>query len=72
MHCTKCQTDFSCLKTSFVEIKERKEDFPTESFIECHYKPDGCIYSISYGYSHLCSCPLAVYIVKNKVDANAN
>lgn len=40
-------------------------DIGVDEYVECLEKDSyGCRFSISYAYSHFCSCPARVYIAK--------
>ena len=60
-----CPKDFTCYKSGFNNLC-RAKDIGLESFIEClEENPNGCTFSLSFGYSHLCTCPLRIYILRN-------
>ncbi len=60
----KCKRDFACYKSHFENFKNAK-DTPMESFVECSNKDAWqCEYSLLFGSSYLCKCPLKVYILK--------
>ena len=59
-----CPKDFECYKSGF-EVLCNARDVGLELFVECLEKnPVWCKFSISYGYSYLCDCPLRVFISK--------
>lgn len=59
----KCSKDFACYKSGFENFKNAK-DTPLESFVECPNKDAWqCEYSLLFGFSYLCKCPLRVYVL---------
>jgi hypothetical protein len=61
----KCPKDFECYKSGFKNLCKAK-DIGLEKYLECLKKdPGDCVFSLSFGYSYLCKCPLRVYIAKN-------
>ena len=61
----KCPKDFVCYKSGFKNLCKAK-DIGLESFIDClEENPETCVFSLSFGYSYLCTCPLRIYIAKN-------
>ena len=59
-----CPKDFECYKSGF-EVLCNARDVGLELFVECLVEePVWCKFSISYGYSYLCDCPLRVFISK--------
>ena len=59
-----CPKDFECYKSGF-EVLCNARDVGLEFFLEClEEEPVWCNFSISYGYSYLCDCPLRVFISK--------
>ena len=59
-----CPKDFSCYKSGFENLCKAK-DIGIESFLEClEKKPQDCKFSISFGNSYFCQCPLRVYLAK--------
>ena len=60
----KCPKDFICYKSGFKKLCKAK-DIGLEEFLEClEENPWECVFSLSFGYSHLCRCPLRIYIAK--------
>lgn len=60
----KCPKDFECYKLGFNNLCKAK-DIGIESFLECLEKnPQACKFSISFGHSYFCQCPLRNYIAK--------
>jgi len=60
----KCPRDFKCYKSGFENLCKAK-DIGIESFLKClEENPQECKFSLSFGYSYLCQCPLRIYIVK--------
>ena len=59
-----CPKDFRCYKAGFENLC-KAEDIGIESFLKCLEKnPQECRFSLSFGYSYLCQCPLRAYIAK--------
>jgi hypothetical protein len=62
-----CPKDFACY-TSGQERLCKAEDIGLESFLVCLERdPMECIFSIAYGSTHFCQCPLRVYIAKKQL-----
>ena len=60
----KCPNNFKCAESGFEHLC-RAKDFGLEKYLECHEeKPSACSFALSFGYSHLCICPLRVYLAK--------
>jgi hypothetical protein len=60
----KCPRDFKCYKLR-VGISFPKKDNGSALFLEClEEDPVQCKFSMSFGYSHLCQCPLRMFISK--------
>lgn len=60
-----CEKDFACYKSEFKNHPKAK-NIGIQSFVECLEKNAMfCKYSLSFGDSYLCRCPLALYFVKN-------
>jgi len=59
-----CPRDFECYKSGFEYLSEIK-DIGLNSFLECvDKKANGCVFSVSFGESIFCRCPLRLYIAK--------
>ena len=59
-----CRKDFKCYKSNLSQLCKAK-DVGLESFLEClEENPRDCEFSISYGYSYYCRCPVRVYIAR--------
>jgi hypothetical protein len=59
-----CPREFCCLEAGF-DKSCKTRDVGLEEYIEClEENSHHCSYSVSYGASHFCSCPLRVYICK--------
>jgi len=60
----KCPKDFKCYKERFEDLCKAK-DIGLRSFLEClEENPYECSFSVSFGRSYFCQCPLRVYIAK--------
>jgi hypothetical protein len=64
IHGMKCPKDFECYNSRFESLCKAK-DTDLESYIECldeeAYK---CEFSLTFGSSYLCRCPLRIYIAR--------
>jgi hypothetical protein len=59
-----CAKGFQCYKSGFNNLCHVK-DIGMESFVEClESKPKECKFSFPFGLSHLCQCPLRIYLSK--------
>jgi len=62
-----CRKDFKCYKSNLSQLCKSK-DVGLESFLEClEENPRDCEFSIGYGNSYYCRCPVRVYIA-NKLS----
>ena len=60
-----CRKDFECYKSEFENLSKVR-DLGIEGFIECLEKtPQVCNFSIPFGNTHFCKCPLRIYVAKN-------
>ncbi len=60
----KCPKDFLCYKSGFDNLCKAR-DAGLELFLDClEEKPEECTFSMLMGSSHMCQCPLRVYICK--------
>jgi hypothetical protein len=60
----KCSKDFECYKAGYENLCKAK-DIGLESFLECLEQDlQGCQFSIPFGNTRFCQCPLRVYIAK--------
>jgi hypothetical protein len=65
---TSCAKDFKCYRSNLSQLCKAK-DVGLESFLEClEHNPRNCEFSISYGDSYFCRCPVRVYIAKKLSD----
>lgn len=59
-----CPKNFKCYEMSFENLCKAK-DIGLKTYLEClEEKPQECKFSMSFGYSYFCQCPLRVYISK--------
>jgi len=59
-----CPKDFKCHKSGFESLCKAK-DIGIEGVVEClEENPKKCKFSVAFGYSYFCRCPLRVYIAK--------
>jgi len=59
-----CPKDFKCYRSNLSRLCKAK-DIGLESFLEClEENPRDCEFSIGYGYSYYCRCPVRVHIAK--------
>ena len=57
-----CAKGFKCYQSGFNNLCHAK-DIGIDSFVEClETETKGCQFSFPFGMSHLCKCPLRVYI----------
>jgi len=62
-----CPEDFRCYKSGFEDGCNAKE-INMKGFLEClEENPQSCKFSMSFGYSYFCQCPLCYYIITNKL-----
>ncbi|MHC4593462.1 MAG: hypothetical protein ACYS9C_01280 [Planctomycetota bacterium] len=60
----KCPKDFECYKSGLENLC-RAKNIGLRDFVECLEKnPQMCKFSLSFGYSYFCQCPVRIYIVK--------
>jgi hypothetical protein len=60
----KCRHEFRCCKMGFQDLCKAK-DIGLESHLEClEEHPFDCTFSVAFGHSYFCHCPLRVYIAK--------
>ena len=60
-----CPKDFRCYRSAFKDLCKAK-DIGTKGFVEClEEKPADCAFSFQLATSHMCECPLRIYIAKN-------
>jgi hypothetical protein len=63
-----CPFDFRCKKSGFCDLKKRVQTMGFPDHLECiEGEQLSCIFQISYGSGYYCSCPVAVYAVKNRL-----
>ena len=59
-----CPKDFECYKSGF-EILCSAKDIGLETFVKClEEDPLECQFSMPYGHTRFCHCPLRIYIAK--------
>jgi hypothetical protein len=60
-----CPKGFKCAHSGFENLCKAR-DLGLESFLEClEDHPSSCKFSIFFGDSHFCQCPLRVYLAKH-------
>ena len=60
----KCPKDFECCKSKS-DNPCRTRDIGIKSFLEClQENPQGCEFSLLFGSSWLCQCPLQIHLAK--------
>ena len=60
-----CAKGFKCYELGFHNLCHAK-DIGMESFVEClESRTKECKFSFPFGHSHLCKCPLRIYVKKN-------
>ena len=68
MEGTFCSSDFRCYKSGFCDLKKRVQTMGLPDHLECIEDDQSlCIFQTSYGSRHYCTCPVAVYAVKNRL-----
>jgi hypothetical protein len=61
---TPCPKNFRCYEQGFRDLCPVR-DIGLELFVIClDSSPNGCTFSVRYGYSNYCRCPLRVYVAK--------
>jgi hypothetical protein len=59
-----CPKDFKCYKSG-LEVLCKAKDIGLETYLECmEVHPQKCPFSVPFGHSYFCKCPLRVYIAK--------
>ena len=59
-----CPIEFVCCKSRFENLC-RAQDIGLESFLKyLEENSEECAFSLSFGYSYMCTCPLRIYIAK--------
>ncbi|MFW9917682.1 MAG: hypothetical protein ACFFGZ_18925 [Candidatus Thorarchaeota archaeon] len=59
-----CPKDFKCYKSG-LKVLCKAKDIGLETYLECmEVYPQKCPFSVAFGYSYFCKCPLRVYIAK--------
>ena len=62
---TACPKNFICYKERFHSLCKAK-DVGLDAYVLClDSNPNGCTFSVRYGYSYYCPCPLRVYVAKH-------
>ena len=60
----KCPRDFKCYKSGFKDLSKAR-DIGVEGYVEClEDNQAACIFSVPFGHTFLCKCPLRIYIAK--------
>jgi hypothetical protein len=60
-----CEKNFECLNSNFSKISQAK-DIGLDEYVKClAEKPDKCNYSLTFGYSYLCRCPMRIFAAKS-------
>jgi hypothetical protein len=60
-----CSNDLRCYRSGLEDLCKAK-DIGLESFLEClEENPNECRFSVPYGHSFFCKCPLRVHMAKN-------
>ncbi len=63
-----CPFTFRCKKSGFCDLQKRVQTMGLPDHLECIENAQAlCSFQIFYGSRHYCSCPLAVYAVKNRL-----
>ncbi len=68
MEGTFCPSNFRCYKLGFCDLKTRVRINELLDSLECIKNAHAlCIFQTSYGSGYYCTCPVAVYAVKNRL-----
>lgn len=60
-----CPKGFKCAESGFTNLC-RARDIGLETYLECfEQEPSECKFSVPFGDSYFCHCPLRVYIARN-------
>lgn len=62
-----CPKDFVCYQSEFEHVCKAK-DIGLENYLDCLGEATStmlCPFSLSFGNSYMCRCPLRVYLAKN-------
>jgi hypothetical protein len=61
----KCDKNFECAESGF-EILCKAKDIGMDNYLECLESiPQSCRFTISFGNSFFCQCPIRVYVAKS-------
>jgi len=66
-----CPFDFNCYKTGFTNLHKILQDMPALEHLVLTSEQSplpGCIYSYLCGDTYFCKCPLALYVIKQKIE----
>ncbi|MBU2622901.1 MAG: hypothetical protein KKD92_11350 [Proteobacteria bacterium] len=59
-----CPKNFKCAESGLDHLC-KAEDFGAKDYLDCLEKnPSGCPFAVLFRNSHLCHCPLRVYLSK--------
>jgi len=59
-----CDKGVRCYKSGFKNLCKAR-DIGLDSYLEClEENPQDCKFSLFFGYSHFCQCPLRIYLAK--------
>lgn len=59
-----CPKNFRCVTSNFQELC-KAEDGGLEDYLICHDQNSStCDFSLSFGFSHFCRCPLRIFIAR--------
>lgn len=59
-----CPKQFKCVSSDFQQLCQA-QDIGMDDFLVC-LEPDStkCVFALTFGYGHLCRCPLRVFLAK--------
>ena len=59
-----CPKGFKCAASGFDQLCKAR-DIGLERYLGClEENPPDCTFALSFGYRHMCQCPLRVYLAK--------
>jgi len=60
----KCEKNYICANSQF-ELLCEAEDIGLDNYLSClESDPQRCNFSLSFGDSYMCQCPIRVYLAK--------
>jgi len=60
----RCEKGFVCAESGLAELCKAR-DCGLDNYLECcEERPADCQFALAFGLSHLCQCPVRVYLSK--------